>query len=271
MKFCLAVCEFNPLHNGHVRLINEMRKNGDAVILIMSGNFCQRGNAAVLDKYTRASHAVSAGADMVIELPAAFASSPAEIFAKGAIKLLGEIKGEKTLFFGTENGEKEAFAATADALLNETKEFKKALKDRLSTGMPFAEARESALLDTGNADVTLLKSPNSVLGVEYVKAIKSLRSDMDYMPFPRQDNYNDERLAGEFCSSLAIRSALAEGKRKKAKPFLPPFVYGDLPEKLPDMGEITLYAAIRSSSKDLKEITDCTEGLENRIKVLSRE
>ena len=271
MKFCLSVCEFNPLHNGHVRLINEMKKNGDAVVIIMSGNFCQRGNAAVLDKYARARHAVLAGADLVIELPVAFATSPAEIFAKGAIKLLSEIKGEKTLFFGTERGEKEAFSRTADALLYESKEFKRALKENLSTGMPFAEARERALLDNSDADLTLLRSPNAVLGVEYVKAIKFFRSDMDFCPIPREDNYNDATVSGEHCSSLAVRSAIDDGKKKKAKGYMPNYVYGDLPEALPDISEIVLYSAIRATSHELKGITDCSEGLENRIKVLARE
>ena len=271
MKFCLSVCEFNPLHNGHVRLLNEMKKSGDAVVIIMSGNFCQRGNAAVSDKYTRARHAVLAGADLVVELPVAFATSPAEIFSKGAIKLLSEIKGEKTLFFGTERGDKDAFSKTSDALLRESKEFKKALKEYLSTGIPFAEARERALLDTEDADLSLLKSPNSVLGLEYVKAIKSFKSDIDFCPILRDDNYNDESFSGEFCSSLAIRSSIETGKRKKSKGFVPSFVYGDLPETLPDIGDVVLYCAIRSSSRDLKEITDCSEGLENRIKVLARE
>ena len=272
MKFCLSVCEFNPLHSGHVKLINEMKKQGDAVILIMSGNFCQRGNAAVMDKYTRARHAVLAGADLVIELPVAFSTSPAELFAKGAIKLLNEIKGEKVLFFGTERGDKETFLKTADAITRESKEFKKALKEYLATGIPFAEARERALLDTEeDADLSLLRSPNSVLGLEYVKAIKFFRSDMDFCPIQREDNYNDESLNGEFCSSLAIRSSIETGKKKKSKGYIPSFVYGDLPDVLPDFGKLILFSAVRASSRDIKEITDCSEGLENRIKVLARE
>ncbi|MBO7368956.1 MAG: nucleotidyltransferase family protein [Clostridia bacterium] len=271
MKFSLSVCEFNPLHNGHLKLISEMKRSGDAVIIIMGGNFCQRGEAAILDKYTRARHAILAGADIVFELPAVFATSPAEIFAKGAIKLLNEIEGEKTLFFGAESGDRSAFLTTADIMTKESKEFKRVLKDYLSTGIPFAEAREKALVETEEVDLSLLKTPNSVLGVEYCKAIKFFRSDMDIHPILREDNYNDESLSGECCSALAVRSAIEGGKKKKVKKYLPSFVYEDLPDTLPDVGELTVYAAIRSSSKDLKEITDCSEGLENRIKVLARD
>lgn len=271
MKYSLSVCEFNPLHNGHVRLINEMKAKGDRVILIMSGNFCQRGEAAVLNKHARARHAILAGADMVLELPAVFASQPAEIFAKGAVKLLSSISGEKTLFFGTEAGEKEDFLKVAEALSKESKEFKKVLKTKLSEGLPFAEAREKALEETEDIDLTLLKTPNAVLGLEYSKAIKFFGSDMDICPIKRDGDFNDSELKGEYCSSLAIREAIAIGKRKKAKGFLPSYVYGDLPEALPDMDELSIYAVLRASGKDLRQITDCTEGLENRVKVIARE
>ena len=271
MKYSLAVCEFNPLHNGHIKLIDEMKKDGSYVILIMSGNFCQRGEPAVLDKYSRARHAIKAGADLVIELPVAFATSPAEIFAKGAIKLLSSIKGEKTLFFGAETGDKDAFLRTAAALSDETKEFKKALRASLSNGVPFAEARENALVEANlDADVALLRSPNSILGVEYAKAIKFFGSDIDIRPVPRENNYNDDKLVGEYCSALAIRKAIVDGDGKKVKHYLPSFVYGDLPKQLPRFDEYALYAALRSTSRELKQITDCTEGLENRIKVLAR-
>ena len=119
MKFCVAICELNPLHRGHIRLIREMKADGNKVALIMSGNFCQRGEAAVLDKYTRARHAVLAGADIVFELPAVFASSPAELFARGAVKLLSSLPVEKTLFFGTESGTKETTLPLTTDILGE--------------------------------------------------------------------------------------------------------------------------------------------------------
>ena len=270
MKYCLSVCELNPLHYGHIKLISEMKTRGDAVILIMSGNFCQRGEAAVMNKYARARHAVLAGADMVVELPAVFSCAPAEIFAKGAIKLLSAIKGEKTLFFGAECGDREDFLKISDVLANESKEFKRVLKEELKLGSPFAAARLNALKKTTDADLKLLETPNSILGLEYAKAIKFFGSDMDICPVRRENNYSDKEFGKGYCSSLAVREAIECGKRKKAKGYIPDYVYGDLPTELPDFSAPALYSIMRSDAKDLKMITDCSEGLENRIKAIAR-
>ena len=115
MKFCGIICEYNPFHNGHLYQLQEAKKRSgaDALLCIMSGNFVQRGEAAVLDKFTRAKHAVKAGADIVIELPALFATSNAELFAKGAISLLSAIPSVSTLCFGAENADKTAFLLAA--------------------------------------------------------------------------------------------------------------------------------------------------------------
>ena len=104
MRICGIICEYNPFHNGHAYLLNEARKQSgcDAVVCIMSGCFTQRGEMAVLDKYTRAAHAVLAGADAVVELPVPFACAPAELFAKGAIKLLASLPDFCVLAFGSD-------------------------------------------------------------------------------------------------------------------------------------------------------------------------
>ena len=271
MKISCCVAEFNPFHNGHQYLIDTMRSHSDVVAVIMGGDFCQRGEAAVMDKYTRAKHAILAGADIVFELPTVFATAPAEIFSKGAIKLLSSIKGEKTLFFGTEKGEKKDFSELATALLEETKEFKAALKERLNLGEPFALARYNALkATTVGLELSLLDAPNSILGVEYVKAIKFFKSDMDFIPVLRQVGHGDKTMKGSVCSALAIRQAIAEGKKAKTKKYMPKFTFIDVPTKLPDMDKLAVFALLRSSAKDLKEITDCTEGLENRLKAFSQ-
>ena len=143
MKICLAVCEYNPFHNGHLKHLEVMRQEfaPDCVAIIMSGNFTQRGEIALLDKFTRAKHAVLAGADFVFELPTVFATSPAEIFAKGAVKLLKELPGEKHLCFGAESGEKENFLFGAKTLSCESKQFKKLLKSQLNEGVSLAKAK----------------------------------------------------------------------------------------------------------------------------------
>ena len=108
MRIVGIICEYNPFHNGHLKHLEYIKEKikPDAVAIIMSGDFTQRGEIAVLDKYTRAEHAIKAGADVVFELPAIFAAAPAEIFAKGAISIINRIHGEKVLCFGTESAEK---------------------------------------------------------------------------------------------------------------------------------------------------------------------
>ena len=270
MKLALTVAEFNPLHNGHKYLLDVMRRGSDAVVVIMSGNFCQRGEAAVLDKYTRAAHAVKAGADIVFELPTVFSVAPAEIFAKGALKLLSSLSGEKTLFFGTERGEKPDFELLAESTVNESKEFKAALKRELSEGHPYVLARVNALKETTlGADFDILDNPNSVLGLEYCRAIKAFGAQMDISPVLRTTPHDGLSLEGETCSALAVRRAVADKATKKIKKFVPPFVYEQLPESLPRFDEVALYGVLRSTAAELKDVEDCTEGLENRIKALS--
>ncbi len=276
MKICFAICEYNPFHNGHYRHIeiikNEIKPDITAVIL--SGNFTQRGEIAVMDKYTRAAHAVKAGADIVFELPTAFAVSPAEIFAKGGIKLINSIKGDKVLCFGTESAKKNKLIATASALLSETKEFKAALKEELKTGVSYITAKVNALskMDIDDLDFDLLKSPNNILGIEYAKAVIESNSDIDLYPIIRSGNgYNDTALTDESLpSALAIRTALKNGDIEKAKQFVPKFVSDDMPSKIPNIDDLIYYSVLRSTKSDLRKITDCTEGLENRIKALSK-
>ena len=123
MKIYAIICEYNPFHNGHLYQLQKARELGaDAILCIMSGNFVQRGEASVMDKYTRAKHAVMAGADIVIELPTVFATSNAELFAKGAVKLLSSIPNVSNLCFGAENADKNAFLSTAQLLQNEPEE-----------------------------------------------------------------------------------------------------------------------------------------------------
>jgi len=115
MKICAVICEYNPFHNGHAYQLSEAKKRSqaDAVLCIMSGNFVQRGESAIVDKFTRAKHAVLGGADAVIELPTIFATSNAELFAKGAISILSSIPDVTTLCFGAETASTEAFLQTA--------------------------------------------------------------------------------------------------------------------------------------------------------------
>ena len=116
MKYCAVICEYNPFHNGHKYQLGQIREQSgcDGILCVMSGNFTQRGDAAVFDKYERAKHAVEGGADVVLELPAAFAVSSAEYFAKGAAHILSSLPCVTRLAFGCESGTKEDFLRTAE-------------------------------------------------------------------------------------------------------------------------------------------------------------
>ena len=180
----------------------------------MSGNFTQRGEIAVMDKYTRATHAIKAGADAVIELPTVFATANAEIFAKGAIKLINCCGGEKHICFGTESGEKTKLLSTAAALLEESREFKKLYKEELKTGVTAIKAKCAALekMNLENLDFELLKTPNNILGIEYCKAILSSKADVEIHPVIRQGAaYNDDKMYKNLSSAAAIRKAVNDG------------------------------------------------------------
>lgn len=274
MKICFAICEYNPFHNGHLKHIEYVKEKikPDALAIIMSGDFTQRGEIAVLDKYTRAEHAVKAGADVVFELPTIFATAPAEIFAKGAISLISKVRGEKVLCFGTESAEKEKLLSTAAALLNETKEFKKLYKEELKTGIPGIRAKINALnkMNIENLDFELLKSPNNILAVEYAKATLAYKSDLTLEPILRQGAaYDNAELKKGVSSALAIRQAIKEGKLKKVRDSVPGFVYADLPEKLPNADDVIFYSLLKTPKSEMAKILDCNEGLENRIKALA--
>ena len=130
MKVCAVIAEYNPLHLGHLKQIEYVKNvlKAEKIIVIMSGNFTQRGEPAILDKFTRSKLALLAGADLVIELPTVFACNNAEVFAKGAINILNGLNVVDGICFGVESGSAEDYMLLASLLSNESKEFKKELK-----------------------------------------------------------------------------------------------------------------------------------------------
>jgi len=276
LKIALTICEYNPFHNGHLYSLEKIKEqlSPDLLCVIMSGNFTERGEIAVADKYTRATWALKAGADAVFELPAVFATAPAEIFAKGAVKLLASLKGEKTLCFGIEKGSKSGLIATATALSEESKEFKKLLKKFLAEGHSLAKAKHLALeeLNPPEIDLGFTETPNNILALEYTKAIIEGKYGMDVLPIVRRGaGYKQTDASEHSASAMAIRAALSRGELKSFKKFMPDFVIGDLPKQLPNAGQLTLYALQSRTKKQLAEILDCTEGLENRIKAFLKD
>ncbi|MBO4981933.1 MAG: nucleotidyltransferase [Lachnospiraceae bacterium] len=218
MKVNGIVAEYNPFHNGHKYHLEDARKrNGaDYTVVVMSGNFVQRGAPALLDKFSRARMALSCGADLVLELPVFYAVSSAEYFATGAVALLDKLGVVDHLCFGSECGDLAILSRIAHILLTEPAEYTALLKDNLKQGHSYPNARTGALIQydpslSSSRDV--LSSPNNILGIEYLKALK--RRESTILPDTTLrigSDYRDKRLGDHQSSALAIRHAISSGQ-----------------------------------------------------------
>ena len=275
MKFCAVVAEYNPFHLGHLKQIEYIKKviNPEHIVVIMSGNFTQRGEVALLNKFVRAKHAVLAGADAVIELPTVFATANAETFATGAINVLNSLGCVDGICFGIESGNKDEYLTLANAMLNETAEFKNALKTYLETGVSLAKAKFLAVKEVygDKFNEQLINSPNNVLGLEYVKAIIKCKSNMEIFPMLREGDHNDLTLKQGITSATSIRNAVKSAENDKVKPCVPEFVFNDLTTYPHDFNKLCLSKLLTTPTDQLKLVADCTEGLENRIKAITKD
>ncbi len=201
------ICEYNPLHLGHKKQLDMVRRADPegSIVCLMSGNYVQRGKPAIVDKSLRAKAAILSGADLVLELPIPAALSSAEGFASEGVRILGGFCDR--LCFGAETPDAACFMATARALLSE--QFSQALADQLSKGLSFPAARQAALLAMGHSSVPL-SNPNDILATEYCKAILSQNSPMVPMPILRQGNYHSTAADEENPSATAVRAMMLQ-------------------------------------------------------------
>ena len=214
------IAEYNPFHNGHLyHLIQSKKLSGsDYTIAIMGGNFTQRGDVSLVDKWSKAEMALLGGIDLVIELPTLYAVSSAENFADGAIKILDSLKIVDTVSFGSETKDINTLDRIADVLYNEPREYKTLLSHELSKGLSFPKARENALLMYLN-DVrrfaNILSSPNNILGIEYLKALRKYKSHIRPICIPRVGaGHNDLTSSANknIASATAIRNLAISNK-----------------------------------------------------------
>lgn len=227
MKTVGIIAEYNPFHNGHLYQLKKAKEitGADFAVVVMSGDFTQRGTPAVFDKYTRCRLSLLAGADLCIELPVVYATASAELFAKGAVSLLSAL-GVDALCFGSECGEIAPLREIASLLFAEPPAYKEALNKALKEGLSFPSARAVAVrkcahagslsgVDAAASDV--LASPNNILGIEYLKALLALEKNGQHAPVPytikrEGDGYLSHTLSEEsFCSAMALRKGIAEG------------------------------------------------------------
>ncbi|PWT28515.1 nucleotidyltransferase [Butyrivibrio fibrisolvens] len=212
LKTIGIVCELNPLHSGHKYLLDMARKrfNADYIILVMSGDYTQRGVPSIVSKEVRTKMALMAGADAVFELPVQYATASAEYFASGAISLLNSLGCVDHILFGTENGDIEEIQKIASILNDEPDEYKKELQKGLKRGLNFASARDAALkklITIGNS--TTLIGSNNILGIEYCRALMESKSSITPLTIQREGaDYNSDDLTGAYASASAIRKLL---------------------------------------------------------------
>ncbi len=275
MRICGIICEYNPLHDGHAYLLQRARAASgcDAVVCVMSGNFVQRGGMSIFEKHLRAEHAVRAGADAVLELPALFACAPAEIFARGAVRILNALPSFTALAFGAECADKEKFLRAAQFISDESKEFRTALKKSLDGGMSYAKARADALAACGEEELcAFLQTPNNILGAEYARALLAEKSMADILPVLRRGSAHGDPNTGEDgASATAVRAALEAGKEEEAGKYVPDFVARNFPSKTSDelFKEFCVYSLLLRGTKEIGSLCDCSEGLENKLFALA--
>lgn len=232
MKSIAIIAEYNPFHNGHLYQIMKSKEltGADHVVVLMSGDFMQRGTPAVLDKYARTKMALSHGADVVLELPCVYATASAEGFAFGAVSILNRLGIIDYLCFGSECGDLAVLDAFADILNTEPAFYRSRLQQYIKEGNTFPQARAAALLDylsapdqnamdcfleklsssmTLDAISDILSSPNNILGIEYLKALKKSNSTIQPVTIRREGaGYHDTVTDAPICSATAIRSEL---------------------------------------------------------------
>ncbi|MEE1327378.1 MAG: nucleotidyltransferase family protein [Oscillospiraceae bacterium] len=261
MKKVGIVCEYNPLHKGHVKqfqIIRSLLGEDTAIICLMSGNFVQRGMPAIMDKSLRAKAAILCGADLVLELPVTCALSSAEGFAAGGVEILGNFCDY--LCFGSESGDAKSLTDTAQALLSDS--FPPLLREYLDTGMSFPAARQAALEAMG-LDGDLLSLPNNILAVEYCKAILSQNVPMQPLPIIREGSYHAEMPDADNPSATAVRNLMQQNL--DWNPYVAPAaadVFADAPLHTLQAGERAILGRLRTmTDAEFKALPYGSEGL----------
>lgn len=258
------IAEFNPLHTGHQFLINTAKKDG-AVACVISGNFVQRGDTAIAEKRIRTEMALNAGADLVLEMPVCYSCSTAQNFAFAGVSILNAI-GCDSLLFGSESGNT-CDLEKASEILN-TNEFSQKLKQNLENGITFAAAREKAAIECG-LEGDILNKPNNNLAVEYINAIKSINSEMQYKTVSRKGAAHDSKEIETFVSASLLREKLISGDYEFCEKYISAENLKLLKsENIADIKNIEnmLLGILRTKSiEDLRKLPDISEGVENKL------
>lgn len=277
LKISAVICEFNPLHMGHKLLLDRMKAISDGIVCVMSGNFVQRGEPAILDKWARTRLALQNGADLIVELPLPWACSGAEHFAAGGVALAEALRCD-LLVFGSEVPDVSRMDAAAEALLSP--KFSESFSEVPDKGLSFAQRREAALHSMlGETASSLLQKPNCILGIEYLKAIRRQNAALTPIAIPREGAGHDRAAENqEYRSAGELRHLLRTGG--KLAGLVPENVCvtleqllssGHCPASLSWLERSILCKLRTMKPEDFSALPDLSEGLENRLHTAARE
>ena len=268
------ISEYNPFHLGHKYQIEKTRELGSThIIAVMSGNFVQRGEPAIMSKWARAKSALFSGVDLVIELPAAFSMAGAEKFAEGAVSIAHNLGCVNNLVFGAEQEDIKKLDQIASLIFSN--DFKLRIKQEISKGNTFAKARQQVISNLTNPETALvLETPNNILAIEYIKALKKLNSNIKPIAIKRMGTQHDSNeSAGNFASASLIRKMILESN-SLIHNFMPSSSLETLKEEIQNLSapsnikyaERAILSKWRSITRDeIALLPDISEGLENRI------
>lgn len=285
MNIVGVIAEFNPFHNGHHYLLQTARQQcgADYTVIVMSGNFTQRGEPAIYDKFIRTRMALSCGADLVIEMPVAASTSSARDFARAGVGLLAASGVVSHLAFGCENMDLPMLNALAHILTEEPPAYKAVLKEALKNGVSWPSARSQALIATSSLPVEndvladFLKQPNNILALEYLMALADEPSS-GISPVPIQRihaGYHDRRLDMPICSATALRHAIFTNQNTSAyishfpeeiQQDIKNILQSEIPVRSDDFSQALIYRLLTLSETDLNSYLDMDNYLSRRIK-----
>lgn len=275
------IAEYNPFHNGHLYHLESSKKltGCDFSIAVIGGNFTQRGSTSIINKWEKTKMALLSGIDLVIELPVIYSISSAENFADGAIKILNSLGIVDYISFGSETADVNILKNIANVLYFEPNEYKNILSHELKKGLSFPKARENSLLMYLN-DIRkysgILSSPNNILGIEYLKALKKYNSKINPICVKRfESEYNSTDFSDDIASATAIRSLIKNKSFEIIKTLLPSNTYsilldnirnGHIVEDLNIFEKEIIYVLRKMSIEEISNLPDVSEGLEFAIK-----
>ena len=261
MKKIGIICEYNPFHNGHLYHISKIKEMFDdsLIILVMSGNFTQRGEASIIPKYSKCDIALLSGIDLVIELPFIFATQSADVFAKTSIEILDKLNVDYVVF-GSETNDINKLTMVAKTQIN-NKKYDKLVKEYLDKGVNYPTALSKALYQLTDKKID---KPNDILGVSYIREILKLNSNITPICIKRSNDYNSIELNDNITSASSIRYALSNGD--DVKNYVPEYVYDYLKNPIFTKNYFNLLKYKIMTENTLEEYQTVDEGIQNRIK-----